>query len=70
MLPLFLSLVFNSYVMAQTDCSQWACYPTPTDLIIGRADRLQASSTCGLRASERYCSPRMYYGRVSDITKL
>ncbi|XP_043572577.1 laminin subunit beta-3-like [Chiloscyllium plagiosum] len=63
MLPLFLSLVFTSYVMAQTDCSQWACYPTPTDLIAGRADRLQASSTCGLHASERYCSPRMYYGR-------
>ncbi|XP_078098340.1 laminin subunit beta-3 [Mustelus asterias] len=63
MLSLFLSLVFASSVTAQTDCSQRACYPTARDLVIGRVDKLQASSTCGLYASEKYCSPRMYYGR-------
>uniref|UniRef100_UPI00398E76A6 laminin subunit beta-3-like n=1 Tax=Pristiophorus japonicus TaxID=55135 RepID=UPI00398E76A6 len=63
MLQLFLSLVFASCVTAQTDCSGQACYPTPGNLVIGRVNKLRASSTCGLSASERYCSPRTYYGR-------
>nr|XP_020504058.1 laminin subunit beta-3 [Labrus bergylta] len=42
---------------AQTDCSRGACYPPPNDLLLGRADRLYASSTCGLTGSEVYCTP-------------
>ncbi|TKS70569.1 Laminin subunit beta-3 [Collichthys lucidus] len=42
---------------AQTDCSRGACYPPSNDLLLGRADRLQASSTCGITGSEVYCTP-------------
>ncbi|KAM7006218.1 laminin subunit beta-3 [Tautogolabrus adspersus] len=42
---------------AQTDCSRGACYPPSNDLLLGRADRLHASSTCGLTGSEVYCTP-------------
>ncbi|XP_061640126.1 laminin subunit beta-3-like isoform X2 [Phyllopteryx taeniolatus] len=42
---------------AQTDCSQGACYPRSSDLLVGRADQLHASSTCGLTGSEVYCTP-------------
>ncbi|XP_069798376.1 laminin subunit beta-3-like isoform X2 [Narcine bancroftii] len=63
MLLLFLSLAFASCVTAQTDCSRHACYPQPRDLTLGRGSTLQASSTCGLQASERYCTAKMYHGR-------
>lgn len=42
---------------AQNDCSRGACYPPSNDLLLGRADRLRASSTCGLTGSEVYCTP-------------
>ncbi|GLD65973.1 laminin subunit beta-3 [Lates japonicus] len=42
---------------AQTDCSRGACYPPISDLLLGRAHQLQASSTCGLTGSEVYCTP-------------
>ncbi|CAL8340721.1 unnamed protein product [Lota lota] len=41
---------------AQSDCSRGACYPPTGDLLLGRAHRLHATSTCGLAGSEVFCT--------------
>ncbi|XP_051549881.1 laminin subunit beta-3 [Myxocyprinus asiaticus] len=55
---IFLQLAALSAVCAaQQDCWRGACYPVTGDLLPGREQQLQASSTCGLMGSEVVCTP-------------
>lgn len=57
MILLFLLAVVTPMSKATSSCLLGACYPPSGDLLLGRAQQLWASSTCGLTGSEVYCTP-------------
>lgn len=59
----FLPAVLAAASQARNDCSRGACYPPSGDLLLGRAQQLHASSTCGLTGSEVYCTPYQQVGQ-------
>uniref|UniRef100_A0A674PAN8 Laminin N-terminal domain-containing protein n=1 Tax=Takifugu rubripes TaxID=31033 RepID=A0A674PAN8_TAKRU len=55
---------------ASNDCLQGACYPPSGDLLLGRAQQLRASSTCGLAGSEAFCTPYQQVGQRYRSTRV
>lgn len=55
--------VVAAAAQSSNDCSRGACYPPSGDLLLGRAQQLRASSTCGATGSEVYCTPYQQVGQ-------
>ncbi|KAJ7329595.1 hypothetical protein JRQ81_015769 [Phrynocephalus forsythii] len=48
-------ILLTDFLQGQNSCDNKSCYPSIGDLLVGRSERLTASSTCGLSGPQKYC---------------
>ena len=62
----FLVLLNIFAVRTQEECARGGCYPATGDLLVGREQRLTATSTCGLNGKTEYCIVSFLTGKSLD----